>query len=436
MANGLMIDPVRSIHNYLRIGIAVSAFLAFGVGGWAAITEIAGAVIASGQVVVESYAKKVQHQTGGIVAALNVQEGTRVKAGDVVIRLDDTVAKATLAIANNNLDELLTRQARLLAERDDSKSIDFPRNLLDRQVDPAIARQLNSERRLFELRSAARAGQKSQLQERIQQSREQITGLEKQIDSKQSEAKFIGTELTGLRDLWKKNLVPISKVTALERDAARIEGEQGQLVATLASTKGKITETEMQILQVDQDLRSEVAKELRDVSASIAEATEKKVTAEDQLKRIDIRAPQNGIVHQLTMHTVGGVVQAGEAIMTIVPDQDALAVEVKVSPHDIDQIQLGQKAVFRLTAFNQRTTPELNGKVYLVSADAETDQRSGASFYLVRITLEPDEVAKLGGLRIVPGMPVESFIKTTDRTVISYLMKPLSDQIQRAFREK
>jgi HlyD family secretion protein len=245
---------------------------------------------------------------------------------------------------------------------------------------------------------------------------------------------LIAQELEGVRDLWRKNLVPIHRVTALERDAARLEGERGHLIAATAQSKGKISENELQIIQIDQDLRSEVAKELREVQAKIVELVERKVAADDQLKRIDVRAPQDGIVHQLNVHTVGGVVTAGEAMMLIVPEADALTVEAKLAPQDIDQVHPGQTAVLRFSTFNQRTTPELNGTVSRVSADLTTDQRTGTSHYTVRISIPEHEVARLSGLKLLPGMPLEAFIQTGERTVLSYLTKPFTDQAARAFR--
>jgi HlyD family secretion protein len=240
----------------------------------------------------------------------------------------------------------------------------------------------------------------------------------------------------GVHDLWSKNLIPYARLTALEREKERLEGERGQLIATIAQAKGKITETELQILQIDQDMRSEVGKDLADIRAKTAELVEKKVAAEDQLKRVDIRAPIDGAVFQKAVHTVGGVITTGEVLMLIVPESDALEAEVKVQPQDIDQVRLGQTAILRFTAFNQRTTPELNGEVNRVSADVAEDQKTGARYYTVRIAIPASEIERLKGLKIVPGMPVESFIQTSPRTVISYLVKPLHDQISRAFREK
>ena len=228
-----------------------------------------------------------------------------------------------------------------------------------------------------------------------------------------------------------------SRLTTLERDAARLSGERAQYIASRAQAKGKITETELQIIQVDKDMVSEVSKDLRETNDKIGEFVERKVTAEDQLRRIDIRAPQDGMVLQSTVHTVGGVITAGDAIMMIVPQADALSVEAKVNPQDIDKLQIGQKTLLRLSAFNQRTTPELNGVVTRVSADVTTDQRTGQSYYTIRVSMPPKEVARLGeDVKIIPGMPVEAFVQTGDRTMLSYLMKPLSDQLMRAFREK
>jgi HlyD family secretion protein len=254
------------------------------------------------------------------------------------------------------------------------------------------------------------------------------------VAAKKREIELIGQELEGVRELWRKNLVQIQRVTALERDAARLEGERGHLIAATAQSKGKISEIELQIIQIDQELRSEVAKELREVQAKIAELVERKIAAEDQLKRIDIRAPQDGVVHQLTVHTVGGVITAGEAMMVIVPEADNLTVEAKLNPQDIDQVHAGQNAALRFSTFNQRTTPELTGVVTRVSADLTTDQRTGMSYYTVRISIPENEVARLGGLKLLPGMPLEAFIQTGERTVLSYLTKPFTDQAARAFR--
>jgi HlyD family secretion protein len=424
----------RSIRRHLLGGLAVVALLAGGGGGLTATTELSGAVIAPGVMVVDTNVKKVQHPTGGVVGELRVRDGDQIKAGDVVVRLDETVTQANLAIVVNGLTELWARQGRLEAERDGAKTITFLPELIARKADREVARVMAGEQALFETRRRAREGQKAQLKERIGQLKEQINGLDDQIRAKKREIELIHQELEGVRDLWRKNLVQIQRVTALERDAARLEGERGSLVSSIAQTKGKITETELQILQIDQDLRTEVGKELAEIRGKTAELVERKVAAEDQLKRIDIRAPQDGMVHQSSVHTVGGVITAGEAIMLIVPQADALTVESKLMPQDIDQVRPGQTAALRFSAFNQRTTPELNGLVTRVSADLTTDQRTGATYYTVRISISDEQVARLGGLKLLPGMPVEAFIQTGERTVLSYLTKPFTDQAARSFK--
>jgi len=426
----------RSIRRHVVTGIAAIAVLAGGLGGWAMTTELSGAVIASGALVVDTNLKKVQHPTGGVVGELRVRNGDRVKAGDVVIRLDDTTTRANLAIVIKGLDELAARQARLEAERDDDENIDFAVELLARKSNPDVARIVGSEQILFDLRRKARLGQKAQLREKVAQVQDEILGLSGQADAKKREIELIQRELEGVRDLWSKKLVPISRLTALEREATRLDGERQQYISAVAQAKGKISETKLQIIQIDQDLRSEVAKELREIQAKSAELVERKVAAQDQLMRVDVRAPQDGIVHQLAVHTIGGVVTASEPLMLIVPEADELTVEVKLPPQNIDQLSGGQRAILRFSAFNQRTTPEINGVVTTISADITQDQKTSASYYLVRISMSAAEIARLNDLKLVAGMPVEVFIQTGDRTVMSYLVKPLHDQIVKAFRER
>jgi len=395
-------------------------------------------VIAQGVVVVDSSVKKVQHATGGIVGELRVREGDRVKAGDILIRLDETQTLANATIVTKSLDELLARQARLEAERDNADQIVFPKALLDRTNDSGsdAARAIAAENKLFDLRRQARDGQKAQLKERGAQLQDEIKGYLGQVDAKQKEVDLIHQELDGVRTLWQKNLVPITRLTSLERDAARLEGENSQLNGMIAQAKGKIAEIVLQTIQVDQDLRTEVGKDLIETRSKLSELSERKIAAVDQLNRTDIRAPQSGRVHELSVHTVGGVISPGEQIMLIVPDKDALAVEVKIAPRDIDQVYVGQTATMRFAAFDQKTTPEIEGEVSVVSADITQDQRTGASYYTARVTLKAEELDKLGSSKLVPGMPVDVFIKTQGRTALSYLIKPLRDQAERAFKER
>ena len=427
----------RSIRLHLITGLVVALVLAGGFGGWASTVPISGALIAPGSVVVDSNVKKVQHPTGGVVGEVRVRDGDIVKAGDIVVRLDETVVRASLAIVVKTLNGLYARAARLEAEQRGLDKITFPAALTDRSDEPDVRDVMASETKLFEVRVNGRAGQKAQLRERITQLNEEIGGLKAQEAAKDKEIALVEKELIGVRQLFDQHLVQISRLTVLERDAARLAGERAQYIASRAQARGKITETELQIIQVDKDMVSEVSKDLRETNDKIGEFVERKVTAEDQLRRIDIRAPQDGVVLQSTVHTVGGVITAGDAIMMIVPRADDLSVEAKVNPQDIDKLQIGQKTLLRLSAFNQRTTPELNGFVTRVSADVTTEQRTGQSYYTIRVSMPPDEVARLGdNNKIIPGMPVEAFVQTGDRTMMSYLMKPFTDQLMRAFKEK
>jgi HlyD family secretion protein len=416
--------------------VIAALLLVAGLGGWAMTTEFWGAVIAAGQLVVDTNVKKVQHPTGGVVGRLNVREGQAVKAGDIVVSLDDTQIRANRDIVVKALNELAARQAREEAERDGLDTVTFPNDLLARRSDPDVDKAVTGEQRQFEIRRTSREGQKAQLRERMIQLRQEISGYEAQITSKDKQIEWVGKELVGVYELWEKNLIPYTRVTSLEREKERLVGERGQLMAAIAQSKGKIAEIELQILQVDQDMRTEVGKDLAEIRARTAEMIERKVAAEDQLKRVDIRAPIDGVVLQLTVHTIGGVITAGEAIMLIVPQTDTLQVEAKISPQEIDQIRVGQSAVLRFVAFSQRTTPELNGRVIRISADVSEDAKTGARFYTIRLDVSPEEVARLGAVKLVPGMPVEALIQTSPRTVMSYLIKPLHDQLARAFREK
>jgi HlyD family secretion protein len=430
---------VRSMHRHALAGLAICLLLIGGFGGWAATAELAGAVIAPGRVVVETDVKKVQHPSGGVVGELRIRDGDRVKAGDTLIRLDETVTRANLAIITKSLTEHEGRQGRLEAERDDADAIVFPEEILKRaKNEPEIAKLVQGEKRLFEARRKTRAGQKAQLSERKAQLRQEIEGLEAQRRAKVEQLGYIRNELNGVEELYRKSLVPLTRLAALQRESARLEGERGQIIASMAQAKGKIAETELQIIQVDQEQRAEVLKELREIEGKLGELTERKVAAEDQLSRIDIRSPQDGAVHQLAVHTIGGVVTAGETLMLIVPQADALTIEAHVAPRDIDQVSVGQPTLVRFSAFNQRTTPELSGTVTRVGADLTKDEKTqGAeAYYTIRIALAEGERDRVPGLKLVPGMPAEVHIQTGERTALSYLLKPLTDQFARALREE
>jgi HlyD family secretion protein len=417
------------------MGLSMIGLFIGTVGLWAATSTLSGAVVAGGQFVVDSYVKKVQHPTGGIVGELKVREGDRVEAGDLLIRLDETVTRANLQMVVKQLNEFAARRARLEAERDGAAELKVPVELADRLNDPAIATLLQSERTLFEARRSARAGQKSQLQKRIAQLQDEIVGLKAQQNSKVREAALIAEELKGVRELYQKNLVQLPRLNALEREAASLEGQRGQIVASMAQAEGRIAETSLQIIQIDEETRADVMKELRDIQAREAEFTERRVAADDQLKRIDIRSPSSGFVHQLSVHTVGGVITPAEPAMLIVPANESLDLEARVMPNDIDQVKIGQLAIVRVHASHQRTTPELFGTVSRISADVSRDQQTGAPFYTIRVALPAEQIKRLGQLRLQAGMQAEVFVQINERTPLEYFLRPLQDQIVRAFRE-
>lgn len=434
MSRQLVRAPQSIRHHTLALAGAV-AFLVGSIGIMGAATDMSGAVIASGSLVVESNVKKVQHPSGGVAKQLFVEDGSHVAKNDLLVRMDETVAQANLSAVTKTLWELEARRARLQAEREGEQEIAFPESIAS-LAEPAAQAIVTGERKFFQLRRDASEGQKQQLKEQIEQLRKQISGMQDQLAAKKQESELVSHELVGVQQLWEQRLVSLSRLSQLQRDSARLLGERGQLTASIAQAKGKISETELKILQIDQDFRSSVAKELADVRAKYAETFEKQVTARDQTEKLEIRAPQAGVVHDLTVHTQGGVVAAGETIMTIIPDQDNLLVETHVAPQDIDQVKLNQPAILRFTNFNQRTTPEIDGEVSRIGADVSRDDKSSPTYFIVRITIPAEQIAKLGKARLLPGMPVEVFIPTSERTLLSYLMKPLADQVHRAFREK
>lgn len=425
----------RSLRRHMLASGAVAVLLAAGVGGWAMASTLSGAVVAPGTFVVDSYVKAVQHPTGGVVGELLVTEGAYVEAGETVLRLDATQERAALAIVTKRLDELTARQARLLAERDGLPELRFPPELLARAHEPLAGEAMASETRLFAIRKAAREGNRAQLEERISQLDHEISGYASQQEAFDRSLAILTDETGKLQGLYDQRLVSAQRLNALEREAASVSADRAEAAAFQARAAGRIAETRLQILQLEQDLSAEAGNELRDIDVQLGELVERKIAAEDKLARIELKAPQSGTVHQLAVHTVGGVISPADKIMLIVPGNDDLRVEARINPADIDQIALGQKALLRLSAFNQRTTPELNGEVDRVAADLSEDQRTGQAYYLVRIRIPQEELARLDGLGLVPGMPAEAFIQTGERTALSYFLKPLNDQIARAFRE-
>ena len=340
-----------------------------------------------------------------------------------------------VAIVADAINEASAKEARLEAERDGRPRADFPAALRVRDAPPSAATALRDEGRLMHLRAQTREGEKSQLRERKLQLQNQIEGFQGEIAAKQNETALIDQELVSVRKLYEKYLVPLSRLNALERQAVQLHGDVAQLSAEIAEARGKISETQLQILHVDESGRSDAGSQLGEVQNQLAELRQKQVAASQEYKRVNIRSPQDGVVDKLSAHTVGGVIGPGETIMLIVPERDRLHVQVHVRPTDIDKVRLGQRATLRFPAFSARTTPEIDGVVARISPDLTAEERTGANYYVADIDIPPAQFARLKGLKLVSGMPVESFIQTKSRTMLSFLVKPLGDQLKRAFRD-
>lgn len=426
-------DPSFSVRGHVLLGIAIAAVLVLGCGSWAAYARLEGAILGQGVLKVIDNLKEVQHRDGGIVQQINARHGDHVEKDQVVIRLDDVQIKAELSIVLSQLGELLGRQARLIAERDNMNVVEFPAALWAVATDPELV--VSGERRLFEGNILARESQKKQLLFSIDQTGEELNGLDWRKKSKTEEITAVESERGKLNALFSKGLVYGQRVHAINVDWIRLRGELGEVDASIARANVRISDARLQILAIDQNARTEAQRELRQVEAKIAELNERRIAAEDRLTRVDIRAPISGTVNETTVYTIGGVITPAAKIMTIVPDRATLRVEVRFNPVDIDQVRIGQKARLRFSSFNRNTTPELSGILAHVSPSVTRDSATGALHYLGEIEFT-DDIVKLGDRKPLPGMPAEVFVTTDERTPLSYITKPFTDQFQRAFRER
>lgn len=425
-------DPRRPV----LIGIVILAIFFGALGIWSAVAPVSSAVIAPAVVKVEGNRKSVQHLDGGIVKALRVKEGDRVEAGQTLIVLDDTQALGAVGVLRKQHDDLRAQEARLLSERDGAAAAVFPEELTARRSDPDVDTLLRAQENLFVSRQTALAGQVSLLKQKIAQTREQITGSRAVLTSRQQQLESTQGEVTGLRDLFKKGYVPRQRMLELERSAAELEGQVGEVKANVAKANQAINEATLQIAQLQADRAAQVAGDLREVQAKLAELGPKLKVAEDTLARTEIRAPYSGYVVGMTVFSVGGVIGHGEKIMDIVPDTKSLAVEATVNVEDIEGLHPDMDAQVRLTAYTQRSTPVMRARITQVSADRLTDSRSGQSYYAVQAKIPAEELAKQRNVKLFPGMPAMLVIPTGERTVLDYLLKPLTESINKAMREK
>ncbi|MCE7796308.1 HlyD family type I secretion periplasmic adaptor subunit [Sphingobium sufflavum] len=405
--------------------------LCFGVGG--SLIPIGGAVIGSGQVGVQSRVKKIAHPTGGVLTEILVENGQKVRKGQILLRFDDTVSRADATYSSLSVDQLLARRARLEAEQSGASAIAFPVEL--RRNDAATQRAMADEEKLFRIKRGEQAGLSAQLSARIQQTMQQIRGYQAEIGSVEKQRRLIEPERRGVQDLWRQDLVTIGRVNELERSAASLQGNVGSLQAAIAQAQARITEAREQIIQLGQSSRAEAGTELSRVNDTLNQQQVRSVSAVDARERSVVRAPYDGVVDKLAVSTIGGVVRPAEVIMEIVPDSDQMLVEGAIQPSDIDQVQVGQRARIRFTAFNSPATPEITGRVTFVAPDRSSDPESRVSYYPVRVAIDAADIRKYPELVLKPGMPADVFIETGQRSMLSYLTKPLRDQFARAFRD-
>jgi HlyD family secretion protein len=431
----MAVNTKRSMRNTLFTGYASIALVLGVFGGWAALTDINGAVIAGATIVVESYSKRVQHKDGGLVSKIMVKDGDRVIEGQALVVLDPTDAKAELAVIDVSLDELQLKRARLEAQRDGLTELKLPAELESKRSDPKYAAIIAGQLKLLQSTSESVNGKKNQLAQQVDQLKEQISGIDAQMASKKDQSVLIGQELTGLKKLEAKGLVPKSRILGMEREQSRLAGEDGELRAAKASAQSRIGEVDLRVLQLQEDVRTEALTELRDTEGRIGELVERRVALSSRVNRTTINAPITGTVYQLAVHTEGGVIAGGDTLMLIVPEGDDLVLQAQVSPNDIDVVKVGQAAQVRFPSFNARLTPEIFAEVQQVAADISRADASSPPYYAVRLIISAKELAKLGDNKLKPGMNAEAFIQTGARSPMSYLLKPLTDQFARALRE-
>ncbi|WP_299207783.1 HlyD family type I secretion periplasmic adaptor subunit [uncultured Tateyamaria sp.] len=408
-----------------------------GLVAWATLTEIAGAVIASGRIEVDQNRQVIQHSTGGIVSKIEVKEGDSVEAGDLLVQLDVKQMRSSQAIVEGQLYEFMARRGRLEAERDDKDEITFESKLLSVAATwPDVQELVTGQENLFHARRESIDNQSEQLAERAAQTRNQIKGIEAQEVSLARQLDLIEQELEAQQSLLERGLAQASGVLALQRQQASLEGQLGELAASKAQSEQRITEIEIEVLRLTSGRREEAITQLRDLRTRELELIEQRLALLTDIERMEIRAPVSGIVYNMRVQTPRSVVRAADPVLFLIPQDRPLVIAARVDPIHIDQIVTGQSVNLRFSALDQRTTPELVGEVALVSADAFEDENVGASYYRAEIVLSPGEIDKLKeGQVLVPGMPVEAFIRTADRSPLAYLIKPMADYFNRAFRE-
>lgn len=421
---------------YILLGMLCVILLGGGLGTWSATASISGAVIAPGQLRVATNRQVVQHPDGGVVGAIVVRDGDVVGKGDALIRLDDTLLRAELGVLESQLYEIMARRGRLEAEKLAAGMVAFDPELLQEAAEnPGVAQLVEGQRLLFAARRESTEKERAAVEKRKLQLADQITGAKAQLKSVRRQAELIAKELVGQRHLLEKGLAQASRVLALEREAAQLEGQAGKLLASIAQLEGQISEIGIKQLQKEAQRREDAISELRQIGFRELELKQKRLSLRERLSRLEIRAPLSGVVLDMSVHALNSVIRPAEPILYIVPTNAGLVIDARIEPLNVDQVWRGQEALLRFPAFNTRTTPELRGTVVRVSPDVITDETTGQVFYRAEIALREGERARLGGQELVPGMPVTAFIRTGERTPLNYMLKPITDFFSRAMRE-
>lgn len=425
------------VRPFLLMGYATLFLLVFGIGAWGAVTRISGAIIASGAIEVEGNRQVVQHPTGGVIEAILARDGDVVASGDVLIQLEGDSLFSELGIVEGQWFEILARKGRLAAERDALDAIVFNDELTGRaETSPEIASLIAAQTQQFEARRKMQSEEESQLQERQVQISNQIVGLESLREANQQQLELLTREIDGQEALLAQGLTQIIRVLTPQRELARLRGTDGQVEASIAENRGRIAEIEIERVRLSSETREEAISELRDLEFREIELRERRLALTDQIARLDLRAPVAGVVYGSTADTLLGVIRPAEPVLYIVPQDSPLIVRTRIEAIHIDQVYIGQEANMRFSAFDMRTTPEVIGHVSAVSADVFEDERLGMRYYRADILIDDDARNLLGSLKLLPGMPVEAFIRTEDRSPFSYFVKPLSSYFLRAFRER
>lgn len=428
-----LLDDIRDLNRRATLALLALAGI---VGVWAATAPLSGAVVAPGVVAVESNLKRVQHKAGGSIAEIRVRDGDRVREGDVLFRLDAGQARAALNVFTVQWASLKAREARLLAERDGADRMTLPPELAAVAADADAAQAIEGEKSLFASRRLAHQKQEAQLGERLEQLAKESQTMVALSQARAQETQLLSKELKGLEQLFHRGYATLPRLVAKQRDMTRLQAERLQFATDAERVKDRAGEVELEIAKRQSEHLTAVVDALRDVQVKLAEVDEKRLTARDTLARLDVRAPRDGVVLGSTLHTIGGVIGAGETVMHIVPENDPLVVEARVAPREIDQVSVGAPATVKLLAGNRRTVSDLEGKVLHVSADIARDENGNEGFFVVRISIDRDDVAKRSGFAPQAGMTAEAFIKTGDRTALAYLLQPVTDQLDRAMRER